>query len=87
MVTSKIMGPRKQLLAPCMQIAGHGNFGSLDDDPPAAMRYTECRLQVCYRRPHMRAQACAQTCGQMHSHAPTRARIHTHTQTRARMGA
>ncbi|KAF5833451.1 DNA gyrase, A subunit [Dunaliella salina] len=26
-------------------IAGHGNFGSLDDDPPAAMRYTECRLQ------------------------------------------
>jgi len=30
-----------------MQIAGHGNFGSLDDDPPAAMRYTECRLQVC----------------------------------------
>lgn len=27
-----------------MQIAGHGNFGSLDDDPPAAMRYTECRL-------------------------------------------
>ena len=26
-------------------IAGHGNFGSLDADPPAAMRYTECRLQ------------------------------------------
>lgn len=26
------------------QISGHGNFGSLDDDPPAAMRYTECRL-------------------------------------------
>lgn len=26
-------------------IDGHGNFGSLDDDPPAAMRYTECRLQ------------------------------------------
>lgn len=25
-------------------MAGHGNFGSLDDDPPAAMRYTECRL-------------------------------------------
>lgn len=25
-------------------VAGHGNFGSLDDDPPAAMRYTECRL-------------------------------------------
>ncbi|MBZ8180205.1 DNA gyrase subunit A [Oscillatoria salina] len=26
-------------------IAGHGNFGSVDNDPPAAMRYTECRLQ------------------------------------------
>ncbi len=25
-------------------IAGHGNFGSIDNDPPAAMRYTECRL-------------------------------------------
>ncbi|WP_414388077.1 DNA gyrase subunit A, partial [Synechococcus sp. R6-6] len=25
-------------------VAGHGNFGSVDDDPPAAMRYTECRL-------------------------------------------
>ncbi len=25
-------------------IAGHGNFGSLDGDPPAAMRYTEARL-------------------------------------------
>ncbi|MFM1800312.1 MAG: hypothetical protein RLZZ117_2590 [Cyanobacteriota bacterium] len=23
---------------------GHGNFGSVDDDPPAAMRYTEIRL-------------------------------------------
>ena len=27
-----------------MQVSGHGNFGSLDDDPPAAMRYTEARL-------------------------------------------
>ena len=27
------------------QVSGHGNFGSLDNDPPAAMRYTECRLQ------------------------------------------
>ncbi|HEY9752804.1 MAG TPA: DNA gyrase subunit A, partial [Coleofasciculaceae cyanobacterium] len=26
-------------------IDGHGNFGSVDDDPPAAMRYTECRLR------------------------------------------
>jgi DNA gyrase subunit A len=25
-------------------LAGHGNFGSVDDDPPAAMRYTETRL-------------------------------------------
>jgi len=25
-------------------IEGHGNFGSVDSDPPAAMRYTECRL-------------------------------------------
>ncbi|GLC46870.1 hypothetical protein PLESTM_001936500 [Pleodorina starrii] len=25
-------------------VDGHGNFGSLDDDPAAAMRYTECRL-------------------------------------------
>ncbi len=26
-------------------IDGQGNFGSIDDDPPAAMRYTESRLQ------------------------------------------
>ena len=26
-------------------VDGHGNFGSLDGDPAAAMRYTECRLQ------------------------------------------
>src|SRR5215208_5770605 len=25
-------------------VDGQGNFGSLDGDPPAAMRYTECRL-------------------------------------------
>jgi DNA gyrase subunit A len=25
-------------------IDGHGNFGSVDNDPPAAMRYTESRL-------------------------------------------
>lgn len=25
-------------------LSGHGNFGSLDNDPPAAMRYTETRL-------------------------------------------
>ncbi len=27
-------------------VNGHGNFGSIDNDPPAAMRYTECRLQA-----------------------------------------
>src|SRR5512132_2624321 len=25
-------------------VDGQGNFGSIDDDPPAAMRYTEARL-------------------------------------------
>ncbi|KAH8047210.1 DNA topoisomerase type II [Aureococcus anophagefferens] len=25
-------------------VDGHGNFGSVDADPPAAMRYTECKL-------------------------------------------
>ena len=28
----------------CPLIDGHGNFGSVDGDPPAAMRYTEARL-------------------------------------------
>ena len=27
-------------------IDGHGNFGSVDNDPPAAMRYTESRLKA-----------------------------------------
>ena len=27
-----------------VQIDGQGNFGSVDGDPPAAMRYTECRM-------------------------------------------
>lgn len=30
-------------------IDGHGNFGSIDPDPPAAMRYTECRLHALAR--------------------------------------
>jgi DNA gyrase subunit A len=30
-------------------IDGHGNFGSIDNDPPAAMRYTECRLRPLTR--------------------------------------
>ena len=25
-------------------VNGHGNFGSVDGDPPAAMRYTECKM-------------------------------------------
>ena len=28
----------------CLMIDGQGNFGSVDGDPPAAMRYTEARL-------------------------------------------
>src|SRR5213594_2336476 len=27
-------------------VDGHGNFGSIDGDSPAAYRYTECRLQA-----------------------------------------
>ncbi|MFD2672984.1 DNA gyrase subunit A [Marinicrinis sediminis] len=30
-------------------IDGHGNWGSLDDDPPAAMRYTEARISEIAR--------------------------------------
>ena len=30
----------------CMLIDGQGNFGSVDGDPPAAMRYTEARLAL-----------------------------------------
>ena len=26
-------------------VDGQGNFGSMDGDPPAAMRYTEVRMQ------------------------------------------
>ena len=33
-----------------MLIDGQGNFGSVDGDPPAAMRYTECRLQKVTHR-------------------------------------
>jgi len=28
----------------CLMVEGQGNFGSVDGDPPAAMRYTEARL-------------------------------------------
>ena len=27
-------------------VDGQGNFGSIDDDPPAAMRYTEARSRA-----------------------------------------
>lgn len=30
-------------------VNGHGNFGSTDGDPPAAMRYTECKLATLSR--------------------------------------
>eukprot|EP00903_Cladosiphon_okamuranus_P010462 g9898.t1 len=30
-------------------IQGHGNFGSIDNDPAAAMRYTECKLSTVAR--------------------------------------
>ena len=30
----------------CMLVDGQGNFGSVDGDPPAAMRYTEARLTL-----------------------------------------
>ena len=31
-------------------VDGQGNFGSIDGDPPAAMRYTEARLEGARRR-------------------------------------
>ncbi len=33
-----------------MLVDGQGNFGSVDDDPPAAMRYTEARLTAIAER-------------------------------------
>ena len=35
-------------------IDGQGNFGSMDGDPPAAMRYTEARLAKAARQPARR---------------------------------
>ena len=31
-------------------VDGKGNFGSMEDNPPAAMRYTEARLRIWARR-------------------------------------
>ena len=36
--------PGAALLPALSMVDGQGNFGSVDGDPPAAMRYTECRL-------------------------------------------
>ena len=33
-----------------MMVDGQGNFGSIDGDSPAAMRYTEARLRKTSRR-------------------------------------
>lgn len=45
--SSRVCSFRNSLsLMASVQVSGHGNFGSLDNDPPAAMRYTECRLQA-----------------------------------------
>ena len=38
-------------------VDGHGNFGSLDGDPPAAYRYTEARLRAARDRAARRARA------------------------------
>ena len=35
-----------------MLVEGQGNFGSVEGDPPAAMRYTEARLTPSRRGPH-----------------------------------
>jgi len=35
-------------------IDGQGNFGSVDGDPPAAMRYTEIRICLLYTSPSPR---------------------------------
>jgi DNA gyrase subunit A len=39
-------------------INGHGNFGSIDNDPPAAMRYTESRLQALTQEALLRDIEC-----------------------------
>ncbi|GKD32501.1 DNA gyrase subunit A, chloroplastic/mitochondrial, partial [Tanacetum coccineum] len=36
----------QDFLLRCPLVSGHANFGSLDGDNPAAMRYTECRLEA-----------------------------------------
>ncbi|KAI3927720.1 hypothetical protein MKW92_007324 [Papaver armeniacum] len=41
---ARVVGEDFSMRYPLIQ--GHGNFGSVDADPPAAMRYTECRLEA-----------------------------------------
>ena len=46
---SSVYGALVRMAQPCalryMLVDGQGNFGSVDGDGPAAMRYTECRLR------------------------------------------
>ncbi len=42
--TTRSSGWRSRSRCDYPLVDGQGNFGSIDDDPPAAMRYTECRL-------------------------------------------
>ena len=39
-----LVGMVQDFVMRCPLIDGQGNFGSIDDDPAGAMRYTECRL-------------------------------------------
>ena len=72
-------------------VDGQGNFGSIDDDPPAAMRYTECRLAASrhgdaprHRHGHRRVRAELRRVAQGAAHAPValpepaRERLHGH---------
>src|ERR671915_225482 len=42
----KLMGLSQDFNMRYPLVDGQGNFGSVDGDPPAAMRYTEARLQA-----------------------------------------
>jgi DNA gyrase subunit A len=48
-------------------IDGQGNFGSIDGDPPAAMRYTECAAgqKACPRASRRPRQGYGQLPGQL----------------------
>ena len=69
-------------------INGHGNFGSVDNDPPAAMRYTECMQTIetgltithcgyyVTHRSYLHSRRCTQT--------HTRRRVQTQSRIRVR---